>query len=123
MDNIFKIQPQILLNNQSIFYTTIEQHTDLDNEGFPLTDNEENSCAKLHKNQNRNRYFIKIDTYGKPYNPIGMYSENQINKFSSKAGKKIYTFKETNEKAFNHYINFLKTKNLAWLRNAEREME
>lgn len=123
MDNFFKIQSQTLSKNQNIFYTTIGQHTDVDSQGFPITYTEEDSCAKLSQNNNRNRYFIKIDTYGKPYNPIGMYSENQINKFSSKAGKKIYTFKETNEKAFNHYINFLKTKNLAWLRNAEREME
>lgn len=123
MDNIFNIQKPTTAKNQNIFYTTVECHTKFDTEGFPITDVEDDSCAKLTKTNNKHRYFIKIDTYGKPYNPIGMYSENQINKFSSKAGKKIYTFKETNEKAFNQYLKFLKTKNLAWLRNAEREME
>ncbi|NDB58966.1 hypothetical protein EB001_10995, partial [bacterium] len=68
------------------------------------------------------KFFIKIGTYGKVFNPIGMYSEGQNNKFLSKIGRQEWQFKEVNEKTFDLYLNFLSTKNIAWLSNAEREL-
>jgi hypothetical protein len=52
-----------------------------------------------------------------------MYSEGQSNKFLAKAGKPEYSFKEVNEKTFSFYVNFLSTKNTAWLSNTERELQ
>jgi hypothetical protein len=51
-----------------------------------------------------------------------MYSEGQNNKFLSKIGREEWQFKEVNEKIFDLYLNFLSTKNIAWLNNAEREL-
>jgi hypothetical protein len=68
------------------------------------------------------RYYIKVGTYGKIYNPIGLYSEGQNTKFLSKIGRKQFEFKEVNQRVFDFYINFLSTKNMAWLNNAEREL-
>ena len=125
MPDTFKIHKESYDQNQTIFYTTMEDKSQLDNNGFPVTLDENSACAKKTYNQGttKTRHFIKVDSYGRAYNPIGMYSENQINKFSARAGKKIYTFKEVNDKVFNYYINFLRTKNQALLRNTEREME
>jgi hypothetical protein len=50
-----------------------------------------------------------------------MYSEGTAKKQMRHAGKPEWEFKETNEVVFNKYINFLRTKNIAWLNNAERE--
>jgi hypothetical protein len=68
------------------------------------------------------KYLIKVGPYGKIYNPIGLYSEGDGNKFSSKTGKQVWGFKEVNSKVFNMYVSFLKSKNIAWLNNAEREL-
>lgn len=68
------------------------------------------------------RFYIKIGLHGKIYNPIGLYSEGKNTKFLSKIGKKEFEYTEVNQKVFDMYINFLKSKNIAWLNNAEREM-
>lgn len=125
MNDTFKIRPDTYEKPGTVFYTTMEDRSELDEQGFPITSDENHACAKKNYNSKTftSRTFIKVDSYGRAYNPIGMYSENQINKFSAKAGKKTYNFKEVNDKVFNYYINFLRTKNQAWLRNTEREME
>jgi len=50
-----------------------------------------------------------------------MYSEGMAKKQLRHAGRPEWEFKETNEQVFTKYIKFLKTKNTAWLNNAERE--
>jgi hypothetical protein len=106
------------------FYTVIGKQ-DFLKDKTPMVNDEAQALAKkiINTKANTSRYFIKIGTYGRPYNPIGLYSEGQNNKFLTKAGKPLYTFKEVNEKTFNFYINFLTTKNTAWLSNTERELE
>lgn len=114
-----KINPR-----HQIYYTIIGHHSSKDEDGFPLTEKLDIALAKKMTNTDgHDRYFIKIGTYGRPYDPIGMYSENNNNRFLTRAGKKMFDFKEVNEKVFNYYINFLKTKNKAWLNNTEREMQ
>lgn len=106
------------------FYTVIGKQEYMKNK-FPMVYSENHAFAKkiINTTNNTARYFIKVGTYGRPYNPIGLYSEGQNNKFLTKAGKPLYSFKEVNEKTFNFYINFLSTKNTAWLSNTERELE
>lgn len=106
------------------FYTILGDHDFLDNNGKPRA-NEENIkvVAKTITTDNKpSRYYIKIGTYGKIYNPIGLYSEGKNTKFLSKIGRKQFEFKEVNNKIFDLYLNFLTTKNIAWLNNAEREL-
>lgn len=104
-------------------YTIIGQHKFLDKDKNPRLDTENDKVyAKKTCIDSNDRYYIKVGTYGKIYNPIGLYSEGTASKFLSKIGKKAWEFKEVNSKVFDMYVNFLRTKNIAWLNNAEREM-
>lgn len=106
------------------YYTVIGDHEFLDEDNRPRAKEENGSVvAKSVQTDNKPfRYYIKVGTYGKIYNPIGLYSEGKNSKFLSKIGRKQFEFKEVNQKIFDLYLNFLTTKNLAWLNNAEREL-
>lgn len=104
-------------------FTLIGQHKFLDKDKNPRVDTENDKVyAKKITLDNNDKYYIKVGTYGKVYNPIGLFSEGTSNKFLSKIGKKAWEFKEVNSKVFDMYVNFLRTKNIAWLNNAEREL-
>lgn len=124
MDNIFQPNPQKNLETKEIeFYTLVGKHKFIDEDKNPrLTKDGDNVFAKKIITNNIKKYYIKVGTYGKVYNPIGLFSEGTANKFLARAGKKAWEFKEVNSKVFDMYIKFLKTKNIAWLNNAEREM-
>lgn len=123
MDNIFIPNTNKLNQQKYELYTLFGQHKFLDKDHNPRIDIENNKAyAKKTISDNNEKYYIKIGTYGKIYNPIGLFSEGTSNKFISKIGKKAWEFKEVNSKVFDMYINFLRTKNIAWLNNAEREM-
>lgn len=123
MDNIFYIdrnkQPEQF---GYIYYTMFGDHTSLDDENNPLIDSKEKSLAYRKYSTNESSYYIKVGLHGKVFNPMGLYSEGKQNKFLSKIGKNEYNFAKVNSKVFNMYLNFLRTKNIAWLNNAEREM-
>ena len=104
-------------------YTILGQQDYLDGMDRPRINNEDDALAKAVSIDNKpTRFYIKVGTYGKIYNPIGLYSEGQSKKFLAKIGRKEFEFKEVNQKIFDLYISFLSTKNTAWLVNAEREM-
>lgn len=106
------------------YYTILGDHDYLDNNGKPRSNDENNKVAakSIITDNKPARYYIKVGTYGKIYNPIGLFSEGKNTKFLSKIGRKEFEFKEVNAKVFDLYINFLTTKNTAWLNNAEREL-
>lgn len=106
-------------NKTICYYAVLGDHDFIDNENKPRTQNE--SKHTLAKRIN-NKFYIRVGTYGRIYNPIGMFSEGKSDKFVAKVGKKEFDFKEVNQKIFDLYLNFLSTKNIAWLNNAEREM-
>jgi len=105
------------------YYTLFGNHSDIDHEGNPTlrTDSNKVFAKKMIDNDNI-KYFIKVGIYGRIYNPIGLYSEGRHTKFLTKTGKKEYEFKQVSKKIFDMYLNFLRSKNIAWLHNAEREM-
>lgn len=106
------------------YFTILGDHNFIDDNNRPRANNEnEFVVAKtIQNNNNPLRYYVKVGTHGKLYNPIGMFSEGNNNKFLAKIGRKEWEFKEVNQQIFDLYINFLTTKNIAWLNNAEREM-
>lgn len=113
------IQPVISYD----LYTFLGDHDYLDDDDFPRTDEDSTKVlAKIRKGISNTKYFIKVGSHGQIFNPIGMYSEGKQNKFMSKIGKLEFAFREVNKNVFETYINFLKTKNIAWLNNAQREM-
>lgn len=102
------------------FYTIYGEHDFIDEQGNPRIKSDSNPGLLARKIGNQ--FYIRVGLYGKIFNPIGMYSEGQQNKFLTKVGKEAYSFSKVNQKVFDMYLNFLRTKNLAWLHNAEREM-
>jgi len=112
------------LSSQDIeYYTILGDHDFIDNNQRPRAKKEKLGVVakQITKNTNKKLY-IKIGTYGKIFNPMGMFSEGKNEKFLAKIGRKEFEFKEVNQKVFDMYLNFLSSKNLAWLNNAEREM-
>ena len=110
-----------LQEQQAFFYTIFGKHDWLDDEGFPRLDVEgADTYAKSMTGNERTKFFVKRGRHGRLYNPIGLYSEGTANKQLRHAGKPEWEFREATEKTFNFYIKFLKTKNSAWLSNAER---
>ena len=104
-------------------FTISGKQTEKDSDGFPRLDQEQEDHYDAYSKKigKRVKYFVKRGRYGRLYNPIGMYSEGTAKKQMRHAGRPEWEFKETNETVFNKYINFLRTKNIAWLNNAERD--
>lgn len=110
-------------NIHTEYFTVVGLHENLDENNRPIvSSSSENILAKKVISHNTTKYFIKIGPNGKIYNPIGMFSEGNNNKFLARLGKNEYNFKSVNQSIFDMYVNFLSTKNLAWLNNAERAL-
>ena len=70
----------------------------------------------------RTKYYAIRGKHGRLYNPMGMFSEGRARKRLGHAGRLEWKFVEIGEKAFRFYRDFLRTKNIAYLLNAEREL-
>lgn len=121
---IFQQAPKDEDVRQVEYFTLIGENDFFDDQNRPRSNAENKSTvAKSVKvNNNPARYYIKVGAYGKIYNPIGLFSEGKNTKFLSKIGKKEFEFTEVNQRVFDMYMNFLVSKNIAWLNNAEREL-
>lgn len=102
---------------ETAYYTIIGNQDFIDHDNKPRL-NKETSHA-LAKFQNK-KYYIRVGTHNRIFNPIGLFSEGKANNFISTSGKQEYPFRQVNKEIFDLYINFLSTKNIAWLNNAER---
>lgn len=122
MDNIFQISKKYDPEPSFKYYGLLGKHDDVDIDGYPVVNTKESCLAFSKITPTETQYFLKVGLYGKIYNPIGLYSEGKSNKFMAKIGKNEYNFTRVNQKVFDMYLNFLKSKNIAWLNNAEREL-
>jgi hypothetical protein len=120
---VFK-RPVDIQNEESVeYFTILDKHDYLNKEANPCLKNDgAEACAKIVTNylNNTKKYFIKIDYNGKLINPMSIYSSDK-DQFVRELGKKI-KYKNVSPKVFETYMYFLRTKNMAWLNNAEREM-
>ena len=107
------------VSHEDEFYTLfgIEDYVD-DNGNTRQTQQGKNTYAKRVDG----KCLVKIGIDGRAYNPLGLYSEGHANKTLAKVGKGQYNFKRVNPKVFDLYVSFLRTKNIAWLNNANREL-
>lgn len=124
MDNMFKINKDKIEDSYTYeYYTIFGQHSSFDDDGNPLCEDNKKAYAyrRIGTETDAESYYVKTGLHGKMFNPMGLYSEGKANKFLSKIGKNEYTFTKVNQKVFDMYLNFLRTKNIAWLNNAERE--
>jgi hypothetical protein len=124
-----------------VSYTVFGQHNelidnypvlwDIDN-GKTITVAHERPEAYARKvvMSNRLRYYIKRDSNGKLFNPLSITGESRHQKDRNHTtttnridGSVVQSgrFVEVNKNIFTMYLKFLKTKNQAWLLNAERD--
>lgn len=124
IDTDFSVQNSNKINETiKELYTLIEQEDFLDNNNNPRiqSENDKRIMAKKIKNQNKTKYLIKLDNSGKFYNPISPISSIKPTKILQTISLTEDRFKEVNENSFNMYLNFLRSKNISWINNAERE--
>ncbi len=116
-----KNQPVEVEQPDQVYYTIFGKHYALDENGNPLSRNEKGAYAKQELHGRTYYYFIKTGNSGHLLNPIsGLYNDEE-KKFSSTKGKMYFRFQKVSKIVFDYYISFLRTKNAAWLRHAERE--
>lgn len=134
MDNFIFRSP--VQNIESKFFCLRGHEDFLDDEGYSrlASSDSHNVCAKIVTNKksknindsNHNSYYIKIHSDTKIYNPIEQYSsvkdKNSYN-FVNSTCKNQLIFKEVNQQIFEKYLRFLNTKNIAWLKEAERDLK
>lgn len=121
-------RPESLSRTETV-YTIIGKEEYLEKDKYPCLRLSADEAAD-HKNAyaikvsigDRTRYYVKRGNDGRIFNPIGMFSEGTSTKQIRHAGKGVWNFKEIKEGVFDLYINFLLTKNVSYLRNAEREL-
>jgi hypothetical protein len=133
-ENIFQINHAV--ENSDKFYTLLGLESFVDDLGFPrLNENDDNIFAKviynkprknINNNQQHPRFYIKTDPQKNIHNPIKLFSSPNHNTKSmpyiNKVCKDPLKFTEVTESVFTKYINFLKTKNITWLTNAQRDI-
>lgn len=110
--------------NQPIYYTLKGYEEDLDQDHNPVqtTENHQTQAKALPKLDGSYRYFIRITGDGKPFNMLSDHLNVRNPTLFKTVGKDQSQYKEVNYKVFSLYLNFLRTKNVSWLHNSEREM-
>lgn len=127
-DFIYQPRPETATEeyNENAYYCISQQEDFVDNELQPRCNNEEDKrvCAKkVVRVDGSIKYLIKTGEDRKLYNPVSIYDNNrESGKFLASISRNQNSFKEVNYKSFNMYLRFLKTKNIAYLNNAEREI-
>lgn len=104
------------------FYCVVGLEDFLDDNNNPRTEkpNQNTLAKKIVRDDSSVRYSIKLSKDGRLYNPLSLYGEEK--KYTLYDNNPNATkFKDVNFKCFDHYLNFLKTKNIAYFINAERE--
>lgn len=140
-ENIFHPKKSDVLDaDNSIFpsvtvYTIMGKQDGADENGIPVlydgiherpnhpdviiyAESSDDAYAKKTFNGNRSRFYIKANHQGEFYSPLGIYEEKGATQL--RHGEPMWKFREVNQRIFDMYASFLKTKNIAWLKNAER---
>lgn len=126
MDEFIFEHKQSVVNHENEFYTLIGLEDFKDKSNNPRISDENNSkvlAKKIVREDSSIRFSVKLGGNGKMYNPVSIYGEEKSNNFLDRICRNNNKFRDVNSKAFDLYVKFLKTKNVAWLNNAEREME
>lgn len=106
------------------FFTVLgQEQTMLDGKPCRIQEDDMVYAKRTQKKDGSYRNFIKLSSNGKLYNPVSVYGGEKTNNFLDRVCRSNDKFKAVNDKAFNWYVQFLSSKNLAWLHNAEREID
>lgn len=107
------------------YYGFIDDNDFIDTNNNPRlnTDNDRTLAKKIQREDGTFKYFVKINGSKKLFNPISIYGKSEIGSTFLDKTCKDFKFLSVNKKIFDLYVNFLRTKNVSWLYNAEREAE
>jgi hypothetical protein len=108
-----------------IVYTVIGLHDALDRKKNPLVIDEnpvakDRAFAYKTKVDGRDMYFLKLTSDGHIYNPVS--GSNQFRHNKVRMGIAEAKWRKVNQKVFDFYLQFLRTKTVMWLSHAEREL-
>lgn len=74
---------------------------------------------------NTEKYFVKVCTFGinssKMFDPLKDLID-ELKRHDVNTGRNRYAYKVVNKECFEFYMNYLKTKNVSFLKNAERNI-
>lgn len=79
-------------------------------------------ARKIQRDDGSIKYSIKLDSTARLFNPGSIFNTDKHSTFLDTVCRRSNKFKDVSEKTFSMYLKFLKTKNTAYLHNAEREM-
>ncbi len=112
-----------------VIYTVTGKEDYLEDKSYPclkITSKKAEESPEAHAMKitigDRTKYYAKRGKHGRLFNPVGMFTEGMAAKRLGHAGRLEWRFVEIGERAFTFYRNFLRTKNIAYLHNAEREL-
>lgn len=101
--------------------------TEFNCDGNVIDDGSKLSVAKNSKFlvTDTEKYFVKICTAGvnssKFFDPLKDLPA-ELKRHDVYAGRDRYAYKPVSKECFDYYLNYLKTKNVSFLKNAERSM-
>lgn len=123
-DSIYTKKRDVTETSNTEFFTIYGEEEFLV-DGYPQRKHDDTLvyAKKIQKRDGMYKYMIKLSNNGKLYNPVAIVGEEKRSTFLDKICRSNDKFKIVNEKAFNWYVEFLKSKNLAWFYNAEREID
>lgn len=124
-DFIFEQKPGKKDVLETQLYTISGKEDFVDDNGFPRANNENNPnviAKTIVVNGAPPRYSIKIGINNKLANPTSIYGKEKESSFLDSVCRANNKFIDVNLKTFEMYLQFLKTKNVSWLYNAEREV-
>lgn len=104
----------------TVKYCLFGEHDMTDEKGNPIARNDSVCLAYKETKNNRLYFYVRIDSTGSLYNPLNQFQPRH-EKSRHNIGKENNPYMETNEEAFDWYLSFLKTKNEARLREAQRK--
>lgn len=108
------------------FFTVIGEEDFVDDNNCPRVKDQDSNkvyAKRILRDNGSYRYSIRLGSSGKLHNPLSIYDNKTDINFIERVCRSSDKFRNVNGKAFDLYLNFLKTKNVAWLNNAEREAE
>tara|TARA_B110000503_G_C7082473_1_gene385785 strand:+ start:439 stop:831 length:393 start_codon:yes stop_codon:yes gene_type:complete len=124
-DSIYKSQSDVkeeLLQQEFFTLSGNEEFTLQDTPRRHIVDDQV-YAKRIQRKDGTYKLSIRTATDGKLYNPMSIYGEEKKSTLLDNICKSNEKFRTVNSKAFDLYIQFLSSKNLAYLFNAERESE
>ena len=124
-NNIYKNKGDVKEDLLQQEFFTIAGNEEFTLQETPRRHKEDNQvyAKRLQRKDGTYKLTIRTGTDGKLYNPMSIYGEEKKSTLLDNICKSNEKFRTVNPKAFDLYVQFLASKNLAYLYNAERESE